>query len=174
MDVWDNEYPSPSEYAHYYSDYVGYVPKENIIKSLNAQMHEFYTLINSVPADKAFFSYKEGKWTLKQVVGHIIETERVFAYRALVFSRADKNQLPGMDQNEWMKVSNYGSRTLSNLCNEYLAVRVANIHLFENMTKDMINRKGIASGFEFTVRALAFIIAGHELHHVNIIKEKYL
>lgn len=174
MNTWDNEYPSTSEYAHFYSAYVGNVPKDNIIHTLNAQMHEVFTLINSVTGDKAFFSYKEGKWTLKQLFGHMIETERVFAYRALSISRGDKNELPGMDQDEWMKVSNYNSRTLANLSNEYLAVRVATIHLFDNMTKEMINRKGIASGLEFTVRALAFIIAGHELHHLNIIKEKYL
>lgn len=174
MNTWDNEYPSPSEYAHFYSGYVGNVPKDNIIHTLNAQMHEVFTLINSVTGDKAFFSYQEGKWTLKQLFGHMIECERVFAYRALSMSRGDKNELPGMDQDEWMKVSNYNSRTLANLSNEYLAVRVATIHLFDNMTKEMINRKGIASGFEFTVRALAFIIAGHELHHLSIIKEKYL
>ena len=174
MNTWDNEYPSSSEYAHSYSAYVGNVSKDNIIHSLNAQMHEVFTLINSVTGDKAFFSYKEGKWTLKQLFGHMIETERVFAYRALSISRGDKNELPGMDQDEWIKVSNYNSRTLANLSNEYLAVRVATIHLFDNMTKEMINRKGIANGLEFTVRALAFIIAGHELHHLNVIKEKYL
>lgn len=174
MSVWDNEYPSDSEYAHYYAGYVANVPKQNIIDTLNSQMHEFYTFINSIPGDKAFHAYAEGKWTVKQVIGHIIETERVFAYRALAFSRRDKNPLPAMNEKDYIKYSNYNSRTISNLANEYLAVRISNIHLFQNMTKEMISLKGTASGVEFTVRSLPFIIAGHERHHINMIKEKYL
>jgi hypothetical protein len=137
-------------------------------------MHEFYTFINSIPGDKAFHAYAEGKWTVKQVIGHIIETERVFAYRGLAFSRRDKNPLPPMDEKDYVKHANYNSRTISNLANEYLAVRISTIHLFQNMTKEMISLKGTASGVEFTVRSLPFIIAGHERHHINIIKEKYL
>lgn len=174
MEVWNNEYPEDSEYAHYYSTYVDHVPKENIISLLNSQMHEFYTLANAIRGDKALTPYAEGKWTLKQMIGHMIETERVFAYRALSISRGDKTELPGMDQDEWMEDSNYNSRSVANLCNEYLAVRTSTIHLFQNMTKDMINASGIASGVEFSVRALAFIIAGHELHHLEIIRENYM
>ncbi|MAL19184.1 MAG: hypothetical protein CL670_05225 [Balneola sp.] len=174
MSVWDKEYPSSSEYAHYYGNYVSHVPKENIIETLKAQMHEIYTFINSIPGDKAFHSYEDGKWTVKQTIGHIIETERVFAYRALAFSRRDPSPLPSMEQDDYVKYSNYNSRTIHNLANEYLAVRIASIHLFQNMTKEMISLKGTASGVEFTVRSFPFIIAGHELHHLEIIKEKYL
>lgn len=174
MSVWKNEYPSSSEYAHFYSGYVANVPKQNIIDTLNSQMHEFYTFINTIPGDKAFSAYQEGKWTIKQIVGHIIEVERVFAYRALSFSRRDNTSLPGMEQDDWVKYSNYNSRTLNNLGNEYLAVRIANLHMFQNMTKEMLSLKGKASNAEFTVRSIPFIIAGHELHHLNIIKEKYL
>lgn len=174
MSIWDKEYPSSSEYAHYYAGYVANVPKENIIETLNSQMHEFYTFINSIPGDKAFHAYAEGKWTIKQVIGHIIETERVFAYRGLAFSRRDKNPLPPMDEKEYVKFANYNSRTISNLANEYLAVRISTTHLFQNMTKGMISLKGTASGVEFTVRSIPFIIAGHERHHINMIKEKYL
>ena len=174
MSIWDNEHPSGSEYAHYYANYVAQVPKGNIIETLKAQMHEFYTFINSIPGDKAFYSYAEGKWTIKQIIGHLIETERMFAYRAQAFSRRDRNPQPGMEQDDYVKYSNYNSRTISNLGNEYLAVRIATIHLFQNMTKEMIDLKGTASGVEFTVRSFPFIIAGHELHHVEVIKEKYL
>lgn len=174
MSVWDKEYPSKSEYAHFYSGYVSHVPKENIIETLKAQMHEIYTFINAIPGDKAFHAYEEGKWTIKQIIGHIIETERVFAYRGLAFSRRDPNPLPSMEQDEYVKYSNYNSRTIQNLANEYLAVRIATIHLFQNMTKEMISLKGKASNAEFTVRSIPFIIAGHELHHLEIIKEKYL
>ncbi|WP_103665364.1 DinB family protein [Gracilimonas amylolytica] len=174
MSVWDKEFPSGSEYAHYYADYVAHVPKGNIIEILKAQMHEFYTFINAIPGDKAFHSYEEGKWTVKQIIGHMIETERMFAYRAQAFSRRDPNPQPGMEQDDYVKYSNYNSRTISNLGNEYLAVRIASIHLFQNMTKEMIGLKGMANGVEFTVRSFPFIIAGHELHHMEIIKEKYL
>lgn len=174
MKNWDDEYPETSEYAHYYSTYVDNVPKENIITLLNSQMHEFYTLANAIRGDKALIPYAKGKWTLKQMIGHMIETERVFAYRALSFSRGDKTELPGMDQDEWMKDSNYNSRSVANLCNEYLAVRTSTIHLFQNMTKEMIAQKGLASDLEFSVRALAFIIAGHEIHHLDIIRNNYL
>lgn len=174
MKVWEDEYPEASEYIHFYSGYVELIEKENIINTLNSQMHEVYTLINSVPGDKAYYAYADGKWTFKEVVGHMIETERVFAYRALAISRGDMQALPNMDQESYMKDNNYNKRSTSNLANEYLAVRVATIHLLSNMTKDMIAKKGIASGAEVTVRALAFIIAGHELHHLNLLKEKYL
>lgn len=175
MNIWDNEYPELSEYAHFYSTYVNNVPRVgDIITHLNTQMHELYTIANAIRGDRALVPYAEGKWTLKQMLGHMIETERVFAYRALSISRGDSVELPGMDQDLWMEDSNYNSRTVANLCNEYLAVRTSTIHLFENMTKEMINRTGIASGVEFSVRALAFIIAGHELHHLDIIKKNYL
>ncbi|MGB0347327.1 MAG: DinB family protein [Balneolaceae bacterium] len=174
MEVWENEYPADSEYVHYYSRYVGHVEKANIINTLNAQMHELYTLINSVPGDKAFFAYAPDKWTLKEVIGHMIETERLFCYRAFAISRGEKQPLPGMDQDEYMANNYYNKRTLANLSNEYLAVRVSTIHLLSSMTKEMISKRGIASGFDVTVRALAFIIAGHERHHINMIKEKYL
>ncbi len=174
MKTWDNEYPESSEYAHFYSTYVGLVEKTNIITTLNTQMHEVFTLTNSVPGDKAYFKYAPDKWTLKEVLGHMIETERVFSYRAFAISRGDTQSLPGMDQNEYMKDNNYNSRTLANLSNEYLAVRVSTIHLLSAMTKAMIAKKGNASGTDVTVRALAFIIAGHDIHHLNIIKEKYL
>lgn len=174
MSVWDKEFPASSEYAHYYGTYIANVPKTNVIDTLNAQMHEFYTFINSIPGDKAFSSYQEGKWTIKQVVGHLIETERVFAFRALVFSRRDKNPLPTMDQDDYVRYANHNSRTLHNLANEYLAVRIANIHLFQSMTKEMLSLRGTASGVEFTVRSIPFIIAGHQQHHTEIIKERYL
>lgn len=174
MEIWENEYPETSEYVHFYSTYVELVEKTNIISCLNKQLHEVFTLINSAPGDKAYYAYEPDKWTLKEVIGHMIETERVFAYRALAISRGEKQPLPGMDQNEYMKGANYTKRTMANLSNEYLSVRVSTIHLLSNMTKEMINQTGVASGAEVSVRALAFIIAGHELHHLDIIKKRYL
>ncbi len=174
MDIWDNEYPESTEYAHFYSTYVELVDKTNIISTLNNQMHEVFTLMNSVPGNKAYFKYAPDKWTLKEVLGHMIETERVFSFRALAISRGEKQEIPGMDQDEYMEGNNYNKRTISNLTNEYLAVRVSTIHLLSSMTKEMISRKGTASGTEVTVRALAFIMAGHVAHHFEILKDRYL
>ena len=174
MEIWDGEYPDPSEYVGFYTGYVELVDKGNIINILNRQMHDMFTLINSVPGDKAYYAYEPGKWILKEVIGHIIETERVFAFRAFAISRGEQQPLPGMNQDEYMAGNNYARRSISNLANEYFGVRVSTIHLLSNMTKEMISKKGIASDAEVTVRALAYIIAGHELHHVNLIKERYL
>ena len=174
MEVWENEYPDDSEYSHFYSTYVEVVDKENITHVLNRQMHELYTLINTVPAEKAYYAYAPDKWTLKEVLGHMIECERVFCYRTMAISRGEDQSLPYMDQNQYMVDNNYNQRTLANLANEYLAVRVSTMHLLNSMTKEMIARKGKIGESEITVRALAFIIAGHERHHLSIISTKYL
>lgn len=174
MELWDNQYPDSSEYAHYYGIYVQEVPRQNVIETLNTQMHEIYTLINSIPGDKAYYCYQEGKWTTKEVFGHLIDTERMFAMRAHAFSRGETASIFGFEQDEYILNSNYNERSLANIGNEYLAVRISTIHLFNNMTKDMIAKKGTASGFGFTVRSIPFIIAGHERYHIDFLKEKYL
>ena len=174
MKQWDNQYPNSSEYSHFYSTYVQEVPRANIIETLNAQMHEFYTLVNAVPGHKAFDAYEDGKWTIKQVVGHVIDAERVFAYRAHRISRGDTTPLSGFDQNDFVDAANFDDRTLANLANEYLAVRISTIHLFQNMTSKMIDAVGNASGVDVSVKALAFIIAGHQQHHTNVLQTKYL
>lgn len=174
MEVWENEYPGSDEYVHFYTTYIEVVDKGNIINTLNAQMHECYTLINTVPAEKAYYAYAPGKWTLKEVIGHMIETERVFCFRTLAISRGEQQPLPNMNQEEYIEGNNYNQRTLANLANEYLAVRVSTLHLLNSMTKEMIEKTGKIGESEISVRALAFIIAGHERHHINILREKYL
>ena len=174
MIEWENEYPSTAEYADFYSGYVELVNTSNIINALKSQMHEVYTLVHSLPIEKGDFAYDVGKWTLKEVIGHIIETERLFSYRAFSISRGEKNELPSMDQDQYMKNNLYHVRTLVDLLNEFLAVRISTIHLLSNMNKRMISKKGIASGYEVSVRALSYIIVGHVMHHLNIIKGKYL
>lgn len=174
MEAWENEYPSADEYVNCYASYVELTTRRNVIHQLNEQMHDVFTLINSIPGPKALIPYAPGKWTLKELVGHLIETERVFSYRALAISRGDQQPLPGMDQDAYIAGNNYNERTLANLANEFLAVRVSTVHLFSSMTSEMIAREGVASGFGVTVRALAFMIAGHTYHHIQQINEKYL
>lgn len=174
MKNWDNQYPNSSEYSHYYSVYVQEVPRGNIIETLNTQMHEFYTFVNAIPGHKAFDVYEEGKWTIKQVVGHIIDAERIFAYRAHRISRGDKTPLAGFEQNRYVDAGNFDDRTLANLANEYLGVRISTIHLLQNMTPNMIAATGTAFDVEISVRALAFLIVGHQQHHMNILQNKYL
>lgn len=174
MESWENEYPLASEYVSFYATYVRLVPKGNIIATLSSQLNKFLLLVKTIPSIKEDYAYDQGKWTLNEVIGHMIETERLFSYRAFAISRGDKQALPGMDQNEYMAGNNYNSRTLEDLADEFKSVRESTIHLLQPMTKEMISEKGTASGVEITVRALAFIMAGHELHHLGIVKDKYL
>lgn len=161
------------EYGSYYHTYVNNVGAGNIIDILMNQQHQTYTLINSLTAEESQYRYKEDKWTIKEVFGHIIDCERIFAYRALCFSRGEQQALPGFDQDEYVQQANFNDRSLQNIGNEYFALRNSNIHLFNSFSKDMLMNKGFASDTNFTVRSLPFIIAGHERHHLNVLKTKY-
>jgi len=166
--------PATTEYAPYYQTYIKKVPDGDIIQILAQQMEETRALLKSLPPGKADFRYAPGKWSIKEVVGHIVDTERVFAYRALCFSRNDKTPLPSFEQNDYVANANFDQRTLEDITEEFSLVRQANIILFSSFDEEVEGRKGIASGVEFTVRAIPYIIAGHELHHRGILEERYL
>lgn len=165
--------PTPDEYAEYAGRYVNLVGNEPILEILERQKEESYKLFTSLSTDKAAYAYAEGKWTIKQVVGHMADTERVFAYRALVFSR-ESITLPGFDQDVYMEQATFNSRPLEDLANELKTVRESSLYLFRSLTEQQSTQKGIASGSPFSVRAYAYMIAGHEMHHWNILKERYL
>jgi len=165
--------PQPDEYSAYAARYVDLTGNEPILKLLADQKENIYNLFMGLDADKASYAYAEGKWTIKQVLGHMIDTERVFAYRALVFSH-ESITLPGFDQDVYMENATFNSRTLEDLATEYKTVRESSLFLFRNMSEEQSMQKGIASGAPFSVRAFAYMIAGHELHHMKILKEKYL
>lgn len=165
--------PNPDEYSEFAGRYVNLVGNEPILDILERQKEESYKLFTSLSADKAASAYAEGKWTIKQVVGHMADTERVFAYRALVFSR-ESITLPGFDQDVYMEQATFNSRPLEDLANELKTIRESSIYLFKSLTEQQSTQKGIASGSPFSVRAYAYMIAGHELHHMNILKERYL
>lgn len=166
--------PDPSEHAEYYAGYIAGVPDGDIIATLRDQLEQTVELLRSIPAERETFRYAEDKWTLREVVGHLIDTERMFAYRALAMTREDDVDMPGMDQDAWSASSNAGDRALSDLIEEWVAVRRANVHLFATLPAGAGARRGRASGYDFTVRSFPWIIAGHELWHRGLIRRDYM
>jgi len=165
--------PQPDEYSAFASRYVNLVGNDPILQILENQKDITSKLFGGIDADKAMYAYADGKWTIKQVLGHMIDTERVHSYRALAFSH-EAIELPGFDQDVYMANATFNSRTLEDLIGEYKTVRESALYLFRSMSEEQLTRKGIASGSPVSVRAFAYMIAGHELHHIKILKEKYL
>lgn len=166
--------PNADEHSAFYGRYIQLVPDGDIVSILRDQIAGTAGLLRSAPSDRADFAYAPGKWTLKQVVGHMTDVERVMSYRALRFSRNDTTELPGFDENDWVANSNFAGRTLSDLVDEFEAVRAATIHLAKHLDADASSRRGTANGQGVSVRALLYIIAGHELHHAALVRERYL
>ena len=166
--------PDPSEHAEYYAQYIAGVPDGDIVTTLRDQLSETVELLRSVPEARETYRYAEDKWTLREVVGHLIDTERMFAYRALAMAREDDVDMPGMDQDAWSANSNAGERALSDLIDEWIAVRHATVHLFATLPHGAGDRTGRASGFDFTVRSFPWIIAGHEVWHRRLIRRDYV
>ncbi|MDX1619059.1 MAG: DinB family protein [Balneolaceae bacterium] len=171
--IWDNIKLKPGEYGDFYQGYIDQVGSGNVIEILKNQMQLTYTLINSLSYEQSHYRYAKGKWSVLEVIGHLIDAERVFAYRALRFSRNDDAELPGFDQDQYIDESNYNSRSKQSLGNEYRAVRNASVHLFSGFTEGMLMRKGVANEALFTARSIPFIIAGHERHHLALLKTNY-
>lgn len=157
--------PDPSEHAPYYSRYVDLVPDGDLIRTLASQMDETQALLASVPPERETYRYVPGKWSVREVVGHLIDTERVFAFRSLWFARAAGSPMPSMDQEAWAGVSNAGTRALAELREEWAALRRDTIALLRGYDVEAWKRTGVASDNPISVRACAWVIAGHELWH---------
>lgn len=166
--------PDDSEYHEYYRLYTAKVPDGNIVGTLSDQIIESVALYESVPPESETFAYAPGKWSIREALGHVIDTERVFAFRALCFARRDPAPLPSFDQDEWVDVSNAGQRPLADLLEEWSLLRKTNVAMFRSFDEETGARRGIASEREFSVRSFAWIIAGHELHHGQLLVERYL
>jgi len=166
--------PEPSECAPYYRDYVNAVPEGHIIDILEQQLSDTLLLLGDLSPERPDFRYADGKWSLKEVVGHVVDCERVFATRALAFSRGDPAEMPGFEQDDYVAHGGFGERPFPNLLAEYEALRMANLALFQGFSDEMMLRSGVANGSRFTVRALVYIVAGHERHHMQVIRERYL
>ncbi|MBX2873419.1 MAG: DinB family protein [Saprospiraceae bacterium] len=169
-----NRRPSSSEYNPYYETYIGKVGEGNILTILEQQEVEMVSLYESIPADRWEYRYAEGKWTSKEVLLHIIDAERIFVYRALRVGRADATPLPGFTQDPYVESSAANDRSPASLIAEYRAVRQATLALFKNLPASAWEQIGTASDSPVSPLALAYMIAGHELHHAKITKERYL
>lgn len=166
--------PDASEYPEFYLGYGELVPSGDLVETLGRQIDRTLALLQRVPAAGETHRYAEGKWSVREVVGHVIDAERLFTYRALHIARGDPAPLPGMDQEAWASASNAHERPLAKLADELEAVRRATLHLFGGLSPEVHDRRGIASGYEISIRCIGGIVAGHELHHRRVLKERYL
>jgi uncharacterized damage-inducible protein DinB len=162
------------EYNPYYQQYILKSGNATILEGLKGNGDKTIAFLETITQDKLEYQYEEGKWTIKEIIQHLIDTERVFTYRALCIARGDKTLFPGFDQDEYVLSSGANSRSVSSLLQEYKALRSASVNLFESFSQEMLRCVGIASNSNLTPRAVAFIIIGHENHHCEIIKERYL
>jgi uncharacterized damage-inducible protein DinB len=165
--------PEPGEFAPYYERYISLVPGNDILATLDAQRRQTLLLLSGRDEEEGEVRYAAGKWSAKEVLGHMCDTERIFAYRALRISRGDRTPLASFEQDDYVRNGPFTARPLAELIEDYIAVRRATLTLFRNLDDQAWIRRGIASNNEVSVRALAYMIAGHELHHRRILEEKY-
>ncbi|NRS87611.1 putative damage-inducible protein DinB [Flavobacterium sp. 7E] len=163
-----------TEYAPYFEGYVQAAKEADLIEELEICLHDFIRFVQNIPMDKFDYRYAEGKWTIKEIIQHLIDTERIFAYRALRISRNDQTPLPGFEENDYVANSNANERNLQGLLTEMAVVRQATLSLFKSFSKEQLLRTGIASNNTVSVRAIGFITIGHQKHHQQIYQERYL
>ena len=165
--------PQPGEYAPYYDRYISLIHGEEILATLDQQRKETMLLLCGRDEEDGDYRYAPGKWSAKEVLGHVCDTERIFAYRALRISRADATPLEGFEQDDYVRNGGFANLSLADLIEEFIAVRRATLSLLRNLEEAAWLRRGMANKNEVSVRALAYIIAGHEVHHRRILEEKY-
>lgn len=163
-----------NEYADFYKSYIEALDNVELIEELEICLHEFIKFVRNIPMDKFDYQYQDGKWTIKEIIQHLIDSERVFGYRALRISRNDKTPLPGFDENSFVDNSNGKDRSLQSLLTEMAVVRQSTVSLFNSFSQEQLLNIGIASNKEVSVRAIGFIIIGHQKHHQKIFSERYL
>lgn len=166
--------PGDNEYAPYYGTYVDKVADGDVFMLLASQIHETLGLLRALDDEQARFRYADNKWSIKEVVGHMVDTEKIFAYRALRAARGDNQPIPGFEQDDYVSNTNFDDRSLDSLLDELHHVRESTLLFFSSLSQDEQMRSVNASGVDFTARAILYIIAGHEKHHLDVLKEKYL
>ncbi len=166
--------PAAGEYDEYYDLYVRRVPDGDILEIIDRQITDTNRFLLGIGEEKAKYRYAPDKWSIKQVAGHLSDIERLFQYRAVAFARNDRTPLPSIDQDDYLSGANFDDRALEDIAEEYRLVRTSGLALFRSFDDEISLRTGTASGFTFTVRSIPYILAGHEIHHVGVIKERYL
>lgn len=167
------ERPKPGEYNAYYDRYISLIPGSNIVATLAAELPKTVALLSAHGEQDAELRYAPDKWTVKEVLGHMNDTERIMTYRAMRFARNDRTPIPGFEQDDYIRNGPYGDLRLADLIEEFKTVRAATLTFFRNLRASDWTRRGIANQNEISVRALAYVIGGHELHHRHILEEKY-
>ncbi len=167
------ERPRDGEYPPFYAGYVALVPETDILAVLERQIEEIRRLTGSVPAEREAYRYAEGKWSVREVLGHLVDGERVFGYRAFCFSRGEQAALPSFDENQYVGAARCETIPLRELADELVLVRLSNLAVLRRLEPREWERVGTASGKPVTVRALAWVMAGHPRHHVNVLRERY-
>jgi uncharacterized damage-inducible protein DinB len=165
--------PEPGEYAPYYDRYISLIPENDILSTLDSQRRQTLLLLSGCGEADGDRRYAPDKWTVKEVLGHVCDTERIFAYRALRIARGDRTPIEGFEQDDYVRNSPFGKRPLAEVIEDYIAVRRAALTLLRNLDEESSLRRGIANKNEISVRALAYLMAGHELHHHRILEQKY-
>ena len=165
--------PGSDEYAPYYDTYISKVPNQDLLQLLKMQIEETCALLSKVPESRADVTYAPGKWTIKEVAGHIVDTERIMAYRLLRVARGDATPLPGFEQDDYVRGGGFQTRTLASLIEEFRLARASTLALLQGLDAGVMTRRGVADGKPVSARALAYIIAGHERHHVGILRQQY-
>ncbi len=166
--------PDTSEYAPYYDRYISLVPSSDILGTLEEQARETVDCLSDLTEEHAGYRYAPGKWSIKEVLGHLMDSERIFAYRALRIARNDPKPMEGFEQDDYVRYGGFESSRFADLMEEFACVRRASLFLFQKLSPEAWLRRGTANNNEVSVRALAYLIAGHELHHQAVLKEKYL
>ena len=165
---------SVNEYSEFNATYINALDDVDLFEELEISLHDFIKFVQNIPMDKFDFRYAEGKWTIKDIIQHIIDAERIFGYRALRISRNDKTPLPGFEENNYVENTNANGRSIQELLTEFSAVRHANLLLFKSFSEEQLTRLGIASNDTISVRALGFLMIGHLQHHQRVFEERYL
>ena len=165
--------PGTDEYDQGYSGYVGLVPESDVMPILRAQSDEIRRIAAGLAPERETYRYAPGKWSVRDILGHIADGERVFGYRALCISRGDQASLPGFDQDDYVATANFDSWTAAELAEDFARLRASNLALFEHLTPAQWSQAGLANEKPVTVRALAFIIAGHTRHHLGVLRDRY-
>jgi uncharacterized damage-inducible protein DinB len=166
--------PKANEYAAFYANYIAKVGQENIIKVLIDSQKSTKKLLSTISEQKANYRYADDKWSIKEVLGHMIDVERIMSYRSLRFYRNDKHELAGFDDEEYVRMADFGDRKFADMLKEFGLVRQATLALFEGFNPEKLGRAGIASGYLMSVKALMYVTAGHEIHHIGVINDRYL